>query len=108
MIKMIEIVTRKAGTTHAEFARYWYEMHAPLVCKIVPGVERYIQNHPLKRKSGKDPRVDGIVEIWLDSLESWNDFYFSDKGKKLRDDEAQFVDMKKSFALLVDERAIIP
>lgn len=50
MIKSISRLTRKAGTTHAQFVKHWVEVHAPLAL-AVPGLRRYVQSHIVEERT---------------------------------------------------------
>ena len=111
MVKAIVFAKRKKGTTPEECSRYWYEKHAPLVLETVPGVKRYVQNLAVKLPGGGEPPFDCVGESWYDDLESWrkaSDFYLSDSGKVLRDDEENFWDTSTVVFLIVEERVIVP
>ena len=115
MIKIIAMVKRKSGITAEEFSRYWYEKHAPFGFKVIPeGVlsmqKRYVQNYSLKL-GRREPPFDGVAEICFDDMESfrkWNDWYFSDDGKALRDDEENFMDKSQTIVVIAEERVLIP
>ena len=112
MVKFVAMMKRKSGMTAEEFSQYWYEKHAPLVMEVLPGIKRYVQNHAVKLpgRTG-EPRVDGILELWFEDLESWQrftDWYFSDDGKVLRDDELKFIDMSTVISFVAEEKVIKP
>lgn len=107
MVKLIELIKRKGGLTHEEFLRYWEEKHGPLVTKIVPGLKRYIQNHPVKLPGGREPPIDGIAELWYDNLKDWRmsaDWLLGEGGKVLLDDAKNFVDRSKLVVFVCEER----
>ena len=107
MVKLIELIKRKDGLTHDEFLRYWEEIHGPLIAKTVPGVKRYIQNHPVKLSKGGEPPIDGIAELWYNDLKAWRmsaDWFLGEGGNVIRDDEENFVDKKKVVALICEEK----
>lgn len=116
MIKVIAMLKRKSGITMEEFSQYWHEKHASLVRTLVPEVvlslqKSYIQNHAIRLPGGGEPPFDAVAEICFDDLESlrkWNDWYFSDDAKALRDDEDNFMDKSKRIIVVTDERVIIP
>lgn len=92
-VKVMNYVTRKQGTTRQEFFRHWEEVHGPLSARMLPWFRTYIQDHIVPLPNEQDPPFDGLDEMWVDDLESWKavfDFYQSDAGKVMRDDEAQF------------------
>ncbi|MFC1963972.1 EthD domain-containing protein [Chloroflexota bacterium] len=105
MVKLLELLTRKDGLTHEEFSRYWEETHGPLVASMVPGIKRYVQNHPV-RLPGREPKFDGIAEIWFEDFQSWRksaDWYLSDESKALHEDEEKFVNRSKIVVFVAEE-----
>ena len=109
MVKIIVVLKRKSGMTMEEFSQYWYEEHGPLALRIMPEVKKYIQNHTVRLTDGEEPQFDGIAELWFDDPESCHrflDWYLRDRGKVLRNDEEKFMDRRKMFGLIVDERVI--
>ena len=105
MVKLIIIMKRKPGLTQDEFAKYWIEVHGPLVLKVIPGIVKYVQNHRVKLND-REPAYDGIAELWFKDLESFkhvNKWYRSDEGKALRDDEAKFMDVGKMINYVCEE-----
>ena len=74
---------------------------------MLPRLERYVQNHPVRLPSGGEPQFDGVAELWFDDMESFriaNDWYRSDEGKVLRDDEERFIG--KIIGLIVQEEVM--
>lgn len=109
MVKLIGLVKRKSGITQEEFSRYWEERHGPLVEKVFPGVKRYVQNHAVRLGRGGEPKIDGVVELWFDDLESLQavaDFYEGEEGKVIRDDEENFIDRSKMAFFIAEEKVI--
>ena len=114
-LKIVIHFRRKPGISVEEFDEYWEKQHGPLVTRIFPKMTRYVQIHhystalpedsPLvDRVEGgnilrRDPTVDGIAEIYFNSLEDWittyNEVYLNKggAGDELRNDEHKFVDM---------------
>jgi uncharacterized protein (TIGR02118 family) len=94
MIKTCSILRRKPGLTSEEFLRYWKEEHGPLAAKVIPGMRKYVQNHPLKTP-GVEFDIDGIVEIWWDNLEALQSYLAwrqTEEAKVLIEDENKFID----------------
>ncbi len=74
MIKVLGLLTRKDGISHAEFVRHWFDIHGPLA-HAVPGVRRYVQSHIVGTRTRPDipetdVEVDGIAELWYDDMEA--------------------------------------
>ena len=110
VIKSIGLLTRKAGLTHEEFVRHWFEIHAPLA-HAVPGVRRYVQSHILAERTrpdipATDVEIDGIAELWYDDRAAMERANATPEAKRLHADGAMFIGRIKSF--VVEEKVIIP
>ena len=107
MIKSFTFLKKKASLTQEEFLRYWKEKHGPLAAGVVPGLRKYIQCHPVP---GVESEIDGIVELWWDSLESHRSFLSwrqSEEARVLREDEEKFIDTSQMFRFLAEEHVIV-
>ena len=107
MIKSLTFLKRKPGITQEEFLRHWKEKHGPLAAKVVPGLRRYVQSHPAP---GFESDIDGIVELWWDSPESFK-YYLSwrqtEEAKVLKEDEERFVDTSQWIRFVAEEHVIV-
>jgi len=106
MIKTFTFIKKKAGLSREEFLRHWKEIHGPLAAKVVPGFKRYAQLHPVP---GFDTDIDGIVEFWWDSQESFENFLSwkqTDEAKVLKEDEEKFVDTSQWVRFVAEEHVI--
>ena len=109
MIKCFSMIKRKANLTQDEFLRHWKEVHAPIIVENMPGLRKYVQNHPV-RVPGVESQIDGIAETWWDDVESFQNYLTwrqSDKGKVLIDDEQILVDTSKLVRFVAEEHIII-
>lgn len=104
MIKWVGVVKRRPDITHAEFLRHWRDVHGPLAAAM-PGLRRYVQNPPLE-VPGREPRYDGVAELWFDDLASLRASFQSPQGQKVGADQAEFIDQEHSFSLFVEEREV--
>jgi len=115
MVKMIAMVKKKDDLSVQEFAEYWYQKHAQLALKILPqsvtaGWKKYLQNYALNINGEAHAPYDGIAEIYFSDLPAfrkWNDWYFSDQGKVLRDDEINFMDPSQTVVIIVEEKVVM-
>ena len=106
MIKSIVVAHRKTGLTREEFNRYWKEEHGPLAARLIPGVRKYVQNH-LIDIPGMEYEGDGIVEMWYDDVESWqNSMKAIQSSKELAKDGAKFCDLSNAKVWIVEEHVI--
>lgn len=111
--KFMSILRRKQGTTPEQFSEYWLKKHATLVqreIEVSRHFRAYVQNHCVAGSSvslggdGPGRDVDGIVEIWFESLDSLLEAMFSNAYLgALRRDEANFVNLPNSRMLVVEE-----
>lgn len=112
MIKVFGLLKRRADLTHQQFSDYWHNNHVALADRIVPrdALSRvYIQNHALGMKAGGDAPYDAIAELCFDDrahMQRWIDWYGSDAGKELRDDELNFMDVSQRVIVVTDERVM--
>ena len=107
MIKTLTFLKRKSGLSLEEFLTYWKEKHGPLAARVVPGLKKYVQCHPVP---GFETDIDGIVELWWDSPASFQAFLSwreSDEAKVLKEDEKQFVDTSRWDRFVAQEHLIV-
>lgn len=105
MIAMIACAKRKAGTSLAEFNRYWIERHAPLVRSVpefMQHVRKYLQFHldphgsPGGSPFGGSVDYDGVGELWFDSREAMKAAFEEPRYLEIiRPDELKFLDLDK-------------
>ena len=108
MIKLIYCITRKAGLYVDEFQRYWRETHGPIAGGI-PGVRRYVQCHVLSELYAGEqaPAYDGAAELWFDDAESMRAAMRSPELQAAREDERNFIDHNKVFAIVTEEKTVV-
>ena len=113
MIKVMAMMKRKPGITPEEFARYWFEEHAPLGFDLLPDdiqVRGYVQNYTIRNPGDQEPEFDGLVEFVLDDMSAfqrWLAFFMSDAAKPMRDDEKNFMDSDTIKVLVMQERVVV-
>lgn len=114
--KFMSILRRKPGISPVEFSAAWRMRH-PLVVRSVPEIwsrfRGYRQNHVLPGQcrylDGSDmPRpIDGIVEIWFDSIAELQATMMSERYREIiRPDEETFVDLPNT-RLFVTEEVVV-
>lgn len=120
MIKLTFCIKRKDGITMEEFRDYWLNHHGPLFSKYAKDFKavRYVQSHTIdsplneiiKKSRGFADEYDGIGEIWWQSEQ---DFLAGvnnlEQGirKMFIDDEAKFIDHKKSSGFFTKEHVLV-
>ena len=120
MIKLSFCLRRLPKLSLAEFQRYWFDHHAPLVAKHsrVLKIRRYVQLHTLDdplnqaiRGSRNAPEMyDGVAELWFDSLDDLRAPQTQERlaaGQELLEDERKFIDLSHSPLFFGSERVVI-
>ncbi|MCD2315274.1 EthD domain-containing protein [Sphingomonas sp. IC-11] len=122
MIKMIFCLRRRPELSLEEFQTYWRERHAPLVAEVAPllRIRRYVQSHsfehpqlagPVAARGATVPPYDGIAELHWDSIDDLvavNDSKEArDAGRRLLEDERNFIDLSQSPLFWVRENHVI-
>lgn len=103
MIKAVTLIRRKRGMTFLEFQDYWLQRHA-VVIRRLPGIRRYVQNHPLpEHYDDRPPPYDGIAELWGDDTRAFRDMAASTAYQRVQADEEQFIDRSRMDLLLTSE-----
>lgn len=120
MIKLVYIVRKRDEIPFRDFSAYWLETHGPLVRGFAKAMRarKYVQSHTvapetggtLAQSRGMPPGFDGITEVWWDSVEDLNAGFATPEGREagrvLTEDEARFIDLKRSHIFLTEEHAI--
>lgn len=120
MIKLVYVISRRPEMTHAAFADYWLNRHGPLVASRAKTLrlKKYVQSHLFDHPSnegmravrGMLPAVDGITEVWWDSVEDFQAAYATPEGQAagaaLAEDEAKFIDFSRSAVFMTEEHTI--
>jgi uncharacterized protein (TIGR02118 family) len=121
MMKLVFPLRRLPRLSRAEFQKYWFEVHGPLVRAQADalGIQRYVQLHTLEdslndalraSRGGPEP-YDGIAELWWRSREELEAAIRSPAGQKaallLLEDERNFIDLPRSPLWIGQERLIL-
>ncbi|MDX1580757.1 MAG: EthD domain-containing protein, partial [Alphaproteobacteria bacterium] len=70
MIKTFGLLDRRDDITKAQFHEHWAGIHAEHAVKLVPVMQRYVQNHCADENvPGFEPPCDGAPEVWLKDLD---------------------------------------
>jgi uncharacterized protein (TIGR02118 family) len=107
MEKWIVFLRRRPGMEVAEFQRYWREKHGPLAATM-PGVRRYVQSHVRAGayRGGKQPRYDGVAELWLEDSNAMLRAAGSPEYDAIRADELNFLD-QSSFQIVMTRESVV-
>jgi uncharacterized protein (TIGR02118 family) len=114
MIVSIAMLKRKKSLTREQFLHHYEKIHAPmfLAKNNVPGVRKYVQNHPAKGTGPEfESDIDGISEMWFDDIESLKAFRqwleSSPEAEDLRKDGELFIDVEKRLPLFLAEEHVM-
>ncbi|MCI0562014.1 MAG: EthD family reductase [Nitrososphaera sp.] len=103
--KVVFVLFRRADLTHEQSLAEWNgERHTSIVRKI-PGLKKWVQNHIISAPNEAAP--DGIGELWFDNAEAREQAMNSPEMAAAVEDAKNFLDMERTYALVVDEKTII-
>jgi uncharacterized protein (TIGR02118 family) len=110
MIKVLSLLVRKDGMSHAQFMKHWVETHGPLALKV-PGIRRYVQCHIVDERHRSDVpdigvALDGVAELWYDDLDAFSRAGATPEMTALLADGTRFIGRIQSF--VVHEHVVIP
>ena len=104
-IKMVFVLFRRSDVTHEYCISEWKgEPHVGLV-KKVPGLLKWVHNYPANPPGATSP--DGIGELWFADMESMGRAMQSPEMAAAGDDAKRFLDLEKTFAVVVSEKTLI-
>jgi uncharacterized protein (TIGR02118 family) len=121
VLKLVFCARRLPHLSRAEFQRYWWETHGPLVRGhgATLRIRRYVQvhalDHPvqeaLRRSRGGPEPYDGVAELWWDSLEDLLAATAEPAGRAaslaLLEDERRFIDLARSPLFVGEEKTVV-
>jgi uncharacterized protein (TIGR02118 family) len=104
-VKVLSLLTRKAGMDVAAFQSYWRTNHGPLAAKL-PHARRYVQCHvrPSAYADGRAPRYDGVAEVWFDDFDAVRASGNADIYQEVRADEPKFLTVPFPFLIASEHR----
>jgi len=105
MLKFASFFRKRPDISHDEFHEYWIGTHADLVMRM-PGLVRYVQNHPLPGTLSATSRFHGVAEVWLESADALAREPGSPFWEEVAFQEAMFIDPDSQVVLPVDEKVV--
>ncbi len=100
-MKVLFVLFKKPDLSHERCLAEWSgERHTSIVKKI-PGLKKWVQNHVGTLPN--EAAADGIGELWFDSSDSMQS---AEMGAAV-EDAKRFLDMDKTYALVVEEKRIL-
>jgi uncharacterized protein (TIGR02118 family) len=102
MLKVMSLMKRKEGMSHAEFKKWALEEH-PVLAKAIPGMRHYRMNVTLT--DNPDLPYDVVSEMWFDDEEARAAGFATEAGKAAGADAAGHAGDRVH--LMVEEKIII-
>ena len=106
MVKLMYVITPKAGMDRADFEQYWLEVHAPIVKKI-PHLKRYVINILQPRSDGTSAAIGGVAELCFESLDAMKTALRTADAENAREDIRNFTEVAQNISGLVDEHMVV-
>ena len=103
--KVVFVLFKRPDLTDEECLVDWIGDRHTAIVKRIPGLRRWVQNH-VNPAPGEAKPV-GIGELWFDDAESMEKAMSSAEMAAAVEDAKNFLDMEKTYALVVAERTVI-
>ncbi len=118
MLKMVALFRFKPGLSRKEGMQYYETRHVPLICELLPGTfveyrrsytqpdTMFFPDH-MEGMPPPPPPFDVMTELWLEPdkyKEMGVKMADPELGRRVAEDEAQFLDRSSMVMFLVDER----
>ena len=107
MLKFVVVLYRRPDLTCEQFRAHLENIHAPLA-KALPGLKKYIQNHPAPDPNRDPPAWDAIVELYFDNREMMEAAWASPQGAASDADLPRFADLNRTTWSVVEELTLLP
>jgi uncharacterized protein (TIGR02118 family) len=105
MIKMVYCIKKKCELSSEEFFDRWTHAHAQMGSRI-PGVKKHVQNFVVLHEGGIGQTIDGIVELWFESLDSLIQAQQSLQWREVIVDQEEFTEPGHGMMFLCEEHEI--
>jgi uncharacterized protein (TIGR02118 family) len=105
MQKIVAAIPLRGDMDRAEALRYWREVHGPIVARL-PGLRKYVQNHAMVAPQN-DRQFDGTVELYFDSMESFQAATQTPEWRAVIEDAARFCDESRLWLSPAEEIPIV-
>jgi uncharacterized protein (TIGR02118 family) len=102
MIKFVVVLYRRPGMTREDFSAFLRTTHGNLARRL-PGLKRYVQNHPAQDSARKPPAWDAVVELCWEDREAMEAAWASPEGLAATADLLAFADLTRSSWSVVQE-----
>lgn len=112
MIRLVTLLKRKEGTTHAEFLAHWHDRHGPLIANSSAAryVRRYEQHPvvwPAEGSRQPEPPFDGVTIQEFDSVEDFYAHMQEPDFPAMQEDIARFLDPAALHWVICEEPTVV-
>lgn len=96
LIQRLSFLGRPDGVSSEQFTHEWWNVHDHMV-QTIPGCVGYNQNLVIDRIIGgksvpyEEFPVEGVVEMWFENMDAFNEFYASPEFKRTSDHGSTFI-----------------
>jgi uncharacterized protein (TIGR02118 family) len=103
--KVMFVVFRRSDLTRDECLEQWNGERHGTVVRNTPGLRKWTQNEVVSEEGERIP--DGIGELWFDDMDALQAAMNSAEMGAAVEDAKNFLDMDKTYTVVVDEKDII-
>jgi uncharacterized protein (TIGR02118 family) len=106
MVKLVALLTRKAGMSREAFAKRWLQEHTKISAQL-PGLLEYrINIATARQQDGDTAEYDGTAEMWWDSIDAMEAAFDSEVGQRAGADADEFASVR--IHVYTEEHLIVP
>jgi len=103
--KVVFVLFKRADLTHEQSLAEWSGNQHTSIVRKVPGLKRWVQNHAMGANNEGSP--DGLGELWFESAEAMGQAMKSPEMSAAVKDAKRFLDMTRTYAIVVEEKTIV-
>ena len=104
-VKLIFVLFRRHDLSHEQAVAEWTGQQHVSIVRTVPGLCKWVQNAPIY--APKAGEADGIGELWFDNADALQKAMVSPQTAAAMKDAERFLDMEKTYALVVKDTTVI-
>ncbi len=104
-MKLLFVIYRRSDVTHEQALAEWGGPQHTAIVGRLQGLKKWVQNHAGDLPS--EAAADGVGELWFESSEAMERAMNSPEMAAAVEDAKRFLDMHKTYALVVDEKSVM-
>lgn len=104
-MKVLFVLFKRADLSHDQALAEWRGPQHIAIVRKVPGLKQWVQNHGVEVPHER--AADGIGELWFDSLDAMQQAMRSPQMAAAVEDAKRFLDMERTYALVVHEETVM-